>query len=82
VLSNFRKHQEDRRAPMSGWRIDWFSSAVSFPGWEEYGDEAFLWRGPPTYDPLIVWQPRTWLLRDGWKKAGPISCREVPSGRR
>jgi hypothetical protein len=39
-----------------------------FPGWAEYGDEAFLWRGPPTYDPLVVWQPRTWLLRAGWKK--------------
>jgi hypothetical protein len=42
---------------------DWFSSAAIFPGWAEYGDEAFLWRGPPTYDPLVVWQPRTWLLR-------------------
>jgi REP element-mobilizing transposase RayT len=82
VMNNFRKHEEDRRAPMSEWTIDWFSSAVSFPGWEEYGDEAFLWRGPPTYDPLIVYQPKTWLLREGWRKAGTISCREVPSGKR
>jgi hypothetical protein len=81
VMNNFRKHEEDRRAPMSEWTIDWFSSAVSFPGWEEYGDEAFLWRGPPTYDPLIVYQPRTWLLREGWKKVGAISCREVPSAK-
>jgi REP element-mobilizing transposase RayT len=82
VMCNFRKHQEDRRDPMSSWTIDWFSSAVSFPGWEEYGDEAFLWRGPPTYDPLIVYQPRTWLLREGWRKAGTVSCREVPSAKR
>jgi REP element-mobilizing transposase RayT len=81
-LNNFRKHGEDLRAPMSGWTIDWFSSAVMFPGWAEYGDEPFLWRGPPTYDPLIVYQPRTWLLREGWKKSGPISCREVPSAKR
>jgi len=79
VLGNWRKHQEDRATPMSSWTIDWFSSAVMFPGWAEYGEEAFLWRGPPTYDPLVVYQPRTWLLRAGWKKAGSISCRQVPS---
>jgi REP element-mobilizing transposase RayT len=82
VLNNWRKHQEDRVQPMSMWRIDWFSSAAMFPGWEEYGDEPFLWRGPGTYDPLVVYQPRTWLLREGWKKSGTISCREVPSAKR
>jgi REP element-mobilizing transposase RayT len=82
VVNNWRKHQEDRRAPMSSWTIDWFSSAAMFPGWAEYGDEAFLWRGPPTYDPLVVYQPKTWLLREGWKKAGTISCHETPSAKR
>jgi len=85
VLSNWRKHEEDRRQPMSEWKIDWFSTAAMFPGWAEYKpyeDEPFLWRGPPTYDPLVVHQPRTWLLREGWRKSGPISCREVPSARR
>jgi REP element-mobilizing transposase RayT len=82
VLCNFRKHHEDRIAPMSGWTIDWFSSAVTFPHWAEYGAEAFLWPGPPTYDPLITYQPRTWLLRAGWTRGGPpISTREVPSAR-
>ena len=66
---------------MSSWTIDWFSSAVMFPGWVEYGDEPFLWSGPETYDPLIVYQPRTWLLREGWKKSGTISYREVPSAK-
>ena len=82
VLSNWRKHGEDRAAPMSSWTIDWFSSAISFPGWSEYGDAPCFWRGPQTYEPLIVYQPRTWLLREGWKKHSPtISCREVPSAR-
>jgi hypothetical protein len=68
---------------MSTWTIDWFSSAAMFPDWTEYGDEAFLWRGPPTYEPLPVYRPRTWLLREGWKKYGAtISCREVPSAKR
>jgi REP-associated tyrosine transposase len=82
IMNNWRKHQEDRKAPMSAWRIDWFSTAAMFPGWKEYGEEAFLWRGPVTYDPLVVYQPKTWLLREGWKKAGTISCHEVPSANR
>jgi len=81
VLNNWHKHQEARATPMSAWTIDWFSSAVMFPGWAEYGKEAFLWRGPGTYDPLVVYQPKTWLLREGWKKAGSISYREVPSAK-
>jgi REP element-mobilizing transposase RayT len=81
VMNNVRKHREDQVGPATTWKIDWFSSAIMFPGWAEYGDEAFLWRGPPTYDPLVVYQPTTWLLREGWKKVGSISCREVPSRR-
>jgi putative transposase len=83
VINNWRKHQEDRNAVTSGWAIDWFSSAVMFPDWTEYGDEAFLWCGPPTYEPLWVYRPRTWLLCEGWKIHGAtISCREVPSLKR
>jgi len=83
VMNNWRKHEEDRAEPMRTWKIDWFSTAVMFPGWAEYGDQHFLWRGPATYDPLIVYQPRTWMLREGWRRGGPpISCREVPSARR
>jgi hypothetical protein len=82
LLNNWRKHREDQTPPMSTWKLDWFSSAIAFPGWAEYGDEPFLWRGPPTYDPLITYQPRTWLVREGWRRAGSISCHEVPSSRR
>ena len=81
VMNNFRRHREDLTAPVSTWKVDWFSSGIMFPGWAEYGDAPFLWRGPPTYDPLITYQPSTWLLREGWKKAGTISCREIPSSR-
>jgi hypothetical protein len=74
VMNNWRKHQEDRVESMRRWKIDWFSTAVMFPGWAEYGDELFLWRGPDTYDPLIAYQPRTWLLRAGWKRSKCGSC--------
>src|SRR3954468_17448561 len=80
VMNNWRKHGEDRAQPMSEWTIDWFSSAAQFPGGAEYGAEPFLWRGPPTYDPLLVYQPRTWLLREGWKK--PERSRVTRSPRR
>jgi len=80
VLSNWRKHGEDRAEATRGWRVDWFSSAPVFPDWAEYGDEPWLWRGPPTYEPLWVYRPGTWLLREGWKLRGAtISCWEVPS---
>ena len=80
VLSNWRKHREDRAAPMNAWSIDWFSSAAMFPDWTEYGDDGFLWRGPTTYDPLQVFRPQTWLLAEGWRRHGAtISCRDVPS---
>jgi len=83
VMNNWRKHQEDRSAVTRTWAIDWFSSAAMFPDWAEYGDEGFLWRGPQTYEPLWVYRPRTWLLREGWKIHGAtISCREVPSLKR
>jgi REP element-mobilizing transposase RayT len=83
VLNNWRRHEEDRAAKLASWKIDWFSSAAMFPGWAEYGEEAFLWRGADTYDPLVVYQPKTWLLKVGWARGGPpISCHEVPSAKR
>jgi REP element-mobilizing transposase RayT len=84
LMLNWRKHQEDQLAPFSTWKIDWFSSSVMFPDWAEYGpDEWFLWDRPPTYEPLMVFKARTWLLAEGWKRAGmPISCFEVPSAKR
>jgi REP element-mobilizing transposase RayT len=84
VLSNFRKHEEDLVAPMNEWKVDWFSSGAMFPDWTEYGeDEWALWRGPATYEPLLVFKARTWLLAEGWKLAGAtISCRETPSRKR
>jgi REP element-mobilizing transposase RayT len=78
VLSNWRRHKEDR-GELAHANVDPFSSAIGFPDWAERADKAFLWRGPEDYDPLVVYQPQTWLLKAGWKKAGAISYREVPS---
>jgi hypothetical protein len=82
-MNNWRKHKEDRAEATRTWKIDWYSTAVMFSGWAEYGEQPSFWRGPPTYEPLVVYQPRTWLLREGYKRGGPpISVREVPSAPR
>jgi REP element-mobilizing transposase RayT len=79
VLSNWRKHGEDREGLPSTWLVDPFSSGISFPDWKELEDKAWMWPIRPTYDPLVVRRPQTWLLAEGWKLAGePISAREVP----
>jgi hypothetical protein len=69
ILNNWRRHRADARAP---WRIDPFSSGISFHGWHERHREA------PLTEPLPVVGATCWLLTDGWKRAGPIHLDEIP----
>jgi hypothetical protein len=78
VLCNWRKHGEDRNGLPSTWLVDPFSSGISFSGWLELGDKESMWPIRETYDPLMVYRPTTWLLREGWKLIGTISARDVP----
>jgi REP element-mobilizing transposase RayT len=75
VLNNWRRHEEDRAKT---WKLDPFSTAIDFPGWKELGDSPFLYRTPPGYEAMIGWLPKTWLLREGWKKHGQLSVYDVP----
>jgi putative transposase len=78
VLNNWRKHREDRVPAAREWRVDPFSSALSFDGWRDLGvptTELF----PAHYQPLPVWPPKTWLLSTGWRMHGLIRPTEVPS---
>jgi REP element-mobilizing transposase RayT len=79
VLNNWRKHREDRFEDTRDWKVDPYSSGVHFLGWKEREDAVVLWRWRDTYDPLVVYQPKTWLLREGWLKHGRVSFFEVPS---
>jgi hypothetical protein len=81
VLSNWRKHGEDRQGLPSTWLVDPFSSGILFPDWKELEGKDVMWPWRETYDPLMVRRPKSWLLREGWKKAGAISARDVPSKR-
>ena len=78
VLNNWRKHREDRKAGTETWNVDPYSTGWHFMGWREREAEDVHWRHRDTYDPLVVYFPKTWLLSEGWRKAGTISFYEVP----
>ena len=81
VLNNWRKHGEDQRPFARTWKIDPFSTGWGFLGWREHAEAPWAWSKPPTYEPIPVYGPRSWLLREGWKRYGLIGMREVPSVR-
>jgi len=73
VLNNWRRHREDfLNGRMLPAYLDEFSSAVSFDGW------TMTFAKHPAHEPLPVSKPETWLLRDGWKRYGPIDPHECP----
>ena len=79
VINNWRRHGEDRAHFTKKWRVDPYSSGIYFAGWKELVEaERFLPMPPRTYESLIVWFPRTWLLREGWARHGAVSFYEVP----
>ena len=69
------KHGYDRNHP---WRIDPFSSAITFPGWKKLEGNVLMPRAPDRDQTLITWRPKTWLLRTGRERHGAISVQEVP----
>jgi len=79
VLNNWRKHREDRGDEQRRWNVDPFSTGALFFGWKALEDAHVMWPLPSTYDPLVVYLPKTWLLSEGWLRHGRITFREVPS---
>jgi REP element-mobilizing transposase RayT len=75
VLHNGRHHPMNESGafvPASG--LDPCSSAPWFIGWKERG----IPRAPPGDDPPVE-KPCTWLLREGWRRAGTISVYDSPA---
>jgi REP element-mobilizing transposase RayT len=82
ILNNWRRHREDQHGLARTWLVDPFSSGISFPDWNELDGHALMWPIRETYDPMVVYRPKTWLLAEGWKVGGgTISARDVPSKR-
>jgi hypothetical protein len=61
VLNDWRKHTEDRARATRTWKVDPFSTGALFSGWKERAEASTLFRWP-TYEPLVVYLPQTWLL--------------------
>jgi REP element-mobilizing transposase RayT len=62
VLGNARKHLVAvGQRPSRGW-LDPYSSAIWFDGWVS--------EGPPLFGPGPVVPPGTWLLSEGYRRAG------------
>lgn len=68
VLCNARKHGDLSERV----RLDPYSSAFALPDWQT---ETSIRLADIT---MQVALPRTWLLREGWRRAGPISPWERP----
>jgi len=75
VLLNARRHLAKRRqvSRATPAHLDGASSARWFDGWRPEAANRF---GEPRGSPEIA-QPRTWLLRIGWRRHGLVDPREV-----
>jgi putative transposase len=73
VLNNWRRHREDENCERAKYaKLDPYASGLSFDGW------TCTFETPEDFTPLPVAEPKTWLLREGWKRYGAIHPREVP----
>jgi REP element-mobilizing transposase RayT len=71
VLLNYRKHaRADGRKIAASW-IDPHSSAAKFDGWSTPVRSRFA-----SYD-FGTAEARTWLLRTGWRRHGPLALDEL-----
>ena len=80
VLNNWRHHGEDVKPLRYPWKIDPYSTALAFDGWKEREEKGTRFRVPIGYEGPLMWLPKTWLLREGWRRRGLISIHEVPGG--
>lgn len=75
VLNNWRRHREHLTTPgAENALLDPYSSAIAFENWAGVG----RFSTPPGYQPLPVATPKSWLLREGWKRHGDLDPLEVP----
>lgn len=73
VLGNWRRHRKDiNNGQFVSAKIDPFSSAISFTGWNR------TFKVPAGYRPLPVSPPTTFLLRTGWAFGGPLDPYQAP----
>lgn len=80
VLANVRKHF--RREALAAGHVDDRSSAPWFDGWNRPSDLVFG-RGRDFAEIQPPVEPaRTWLLRIGWQRDGPLDVDDAPAAAR
>ncbi|CAN5840096.1 hypothetical protein BH11MYX2_BH11MYX2_39140 [soil metagenome] len=78
VLNNWKHHHESASSLRVSWVVDPYSTASQFDGWKETGGRQLVVASG--YDGPMIWWPKTWLLREGWRNGGLISTDFVPGG--
>lgn len=85
VLQNARKHLAQRGVVLRREWLDRFSSAPFFDGWDDAAASAarrlrdsLTIDGKRISDPRA--RPKTFLLREGWKRGGLLRAIEMPAG--
>ena len=76
VLNNWRHHDAHTSRETQSWPVDPYSTAPSFRGFSDFDPDAV--QLPVEYPRLPVWEPRSWLLKTGWRRHGLISRLETP----
>jgi REP element-mobilizing transposase RayT len=75
VINNFRHHEDGARR----LAYDPFSSALAFDGWRDLDPAAVIARfRVPDEERWPSAPARSWLLREGWRTRGLISCWKAP----
>lgn len=75
VLFNERHHLAQRGLSLPPWWLDPCSSALEFPHFEAIPELP----APPFTENETTVPPRFYLLKDGWKRHGPIRLDETPA---
>ncbi|HEY3804146.1 MAG TPA: transposase [Kofleriaceae bacterium] len=78
VLLNRKHHATAARRFYAGW-IDPYSSGIWFHGWQAPVRMNVGFNRSLAVDDAPTRRPRTWLLRAGWRRAGPISYDDRPA---
>jgi putative transposase len=79
VLLNGRHHAAQRGQRLARSWLDPWSSAIWFDGWRDAIRTDAPWLRALARMPCPTATPRTWLLREGWRRGGgPIAIDDVP----
>ena len=78
VLGNWRRHGEDRGRGRRA--TDRLSTGPYFDGWTLPTPDVLWWKDLPFPDdgPLPIRFPTSWLLKNGWRRGGPLSPWQRP----